>query len=80
MMSMYEMRKAMDKLGDVETEADVLLVVASEAGTVVVAPFYECELTEDELQSAIIRETALVADKLGEGYCIGAVIDKREKA
>jgi len=77
MMSMFDMRKAMDKVGYVETEADVLLVVASEAGTVMVVPFYECELTVEQLQSAIARETALVADKLSEGFCMGTVFDKR---
>jgi len=77
MMSMFDMRKAMDKVEDTETEADVLLVIASEMGTVMVVPFYECELTVEQLQSAIVRETASFADKLSEGFCMGTVIDKR---
>ena len=60
-----------------ESEADLLIGVISEQGTVVVCPYWEVSAdqpTEKDLVGKTARFTASVADEISEGICIGLYV------
>ena len=77
-MGAYERKTLIQKvLRETATEADVLLGFISEQDTIVVLPWWECEMTTPEVLEFCARHVVRLADELSEGDVIGVFMDKR---
>lgn len=66
-----------DALANVDTEADVIIgIVFPDTGLTMILPYWDCDIDPAERIPHIIIE---MADKLSQGYAIGAYVDKRNR-
>lgn len=58
-------------------EADVILVLISDAGDIKTCPMWECEATSHDLQIDLVAAALYFNEELGEGTVRGHIIDLR---
>ena len=66
-------------ISKMDTEADTFIIMQSELGTIKVVPYWECNMTNDDLDKSAFQMGIKWADTLSEGAIDVLIIDLRNK-